>query len=253
MNDAGCNVEADHRVYMDVRVLRPARRTAVRSGRFLLLGALLAAALLAGCASHSTGQQGQSTGHRAGAPQSPAQTAPASSAAATHALAATVDRTFDPYDSSGRLTVPVAKRLSGHCWEISLAAPTPHTYRCLAGNQILDPCFVAHPGVDSVACFTDPWSDAKVLRLTEPLPKSRLGANMQRPWALVLAAAGGSLRCVAVTGTAPFVKGVGLGYDCRNGSFAALRMSAAGKASAVVGRPNGHALHSLPVSVIWQG
>ena len=28
---------------------------------------------------------------------------------------------------------------------------------------------------------------------------------------------------------------------------------AAGKASAVVGRPNGHALHSLPVSVIWQG
>ena len=246
MNDAGCNVEADHRVYMDVRVLRPARRTAVRSGRFLLLGVLLAAALLAGCASHSTGQ-------RAGAPQSPPRTAPSTSVATTHTPAATVDRTFDPYNSSGRLTVPVAKRVSGHCWEISLAAPTPHTYRCLSGNQILDPCFVAAPGADSVACFTDPWSQATVLRLTEPLPKSRLGANMQRPWALVLAAATSSLRCVAVTGTAPFVKGVGLGYDCRNGSFAALRMSAAGKASAVVGRPNGHALHSLPVTAIWQG
>lgn len=246
MNDAGCNVEADHRVYMGVRVLRPARRTAVRSGHFLLLGVLLAAALLAGCASHSGGQQ-------AGAPQSRPTTAPSSSVAATHTPAATVDRTFDPYDSNGRLTVPVAKRLSGHCWEISLAAPTPHTYRCLSGNQILDPCFVAGPGANSVACFADPWSKAEVLRLTEPLPKSRLGANMQRPWALVLTASAGSWRCVAVTGTAPFVKGVGLGYDCHNGSFAALRMSAAGKASAVVGRLHGHSLHSLPVIAIWQG
>lgn len=243
MNDAGCNVEADHRVYMDVRVPRSTRRTAVRPGRFLVLGVLLAAVVLAGCASNA----GR---HKAGGPAGSGST---HSLAATHTAAATVERTFQPFDSAGKLTVPVAKRLSGHCWEISLAAPTAHTYRCLAGNQILDPCFVAAPKAGSLACFADPWAKAALLRLTEPLPKSRLGANMPRPWALVLAADSGPLRCVAVTGTAPFVNGVGLSYACGNGSYAALRTSPAGKASALVGRPNGHVLHSVPVATIWQG
>jgi len=195
--------------------------------------------LLAGCASAAH----QPARERAGG----------SASSAAHLLRATTTvRSFAPYDSSGHLVKPVARRVSGHCWETSLAAPTNGTYRCLAGNTILDPCFHAANASrakgTTLACFTDPWSKATVLTLTQRLPRST--PLPARPWAVVL---GTGVRCVASTGTAPFVHGVGLGYACDNGTAAALRDTGSAHVHALVGRTGDHRLARTAVTTLWRG
>jgi hypothetical protein len=197
-----------------------------------------AGVLLAACAA------GGSAAHR------PADRAGARSAGLTSAKA-TLVRTFDPYDSDGRLTVAVRHRVRGHCWESSLAAPASDSYRCLAGNAILDPCFTSSASTTrpaTLACFTSPWSKATVLRLTHKLPAPQQLPD--RPWAVVLAK---GTRCVAATGTAPFVRGVGLGYQCADGTWAALRGVHSAHVHALVGRENGHTLTRTSVTTLWRG
>jgi hypothetical protein len=189
------------------------------------------ALLLAGCASGA------------------AQHAGAAGSSSAAARKPTTVRTFQPYSAAGRLTVPVRRSTSGHCWETSLAAPDAHTYRCLSANKILDPCFassaVKHPA--SLACFVDPWHKAVLLRLRRKLPKPAPIAA--RSWAVVLA---NGTRCVATTGTAPFVHHVGLGYRCADGTAAALRNVTGKRAYALVGRDGGHSLHRSPIRTIWR-
>lgn len=207
-------------------------RAAVTVAVTAAAGLLLAACATSGSAAHGPADR---TGDRS---------------AGLTAAAATLYRTFRPYDSNGHLTVPVAHRSGGHCWETSLAAPAGNTYRCLAANVILDPCFAApattHP--TTLACFTDPWSKATLLTLTRKLPAAQqLSA---RPWAAVLA---DGTRCVAATGTAPFVHGVGLGYACADGTWAALRGVGSAHVQALVGREGGHTVHRTSVTTIWHG
>ena len=148
--------------------------------------------------------------------------------------------------------MPVARRVSGHCWETSLAAPAANDYRCLAANQILDPCFVspadhAMHKPSTLACFTDPWSKAVQLH-TRRLPKSQ--PLKTSPWAVVLA---DGKRCVAGTGTSPFVKGVGLDYWCGHRDAAALRALQTRHVTALVGHVGGSTLDHVPVRTIWRG
>jgi hypothetical protein len=196
-----------------------------------LVLAAAALLLLAGCAS------GGSRHAAAGRNSSP-----------TGSSMSTAVRTFDPYTASGRLTVLVRQRVRGHCWEISLAAPAPDTYRCLAGNRILDPCFAPPTGAaKTLACFADPWSKAVVLAVHR-LPKAPPVAT--RPWAVVL---GNGKRCVAATGTAPFVAGVGLDYSCGGGTAAALRNVSGKRVTALVGSVGGSTLRRTSVRTIWRG
>jgi eukaryotic-like serine/threonine-protein kinase len=210
------------------------RRIAMRAAATVAVTAA-AGLLLAACATRGSGAQSPTdrTGERS---------------AGLTASAATLVRTFRPYDSDGHLTVAVGHRTSGHCWEGSLAAPAATTYRCLAGNAILDPCFAsaaaAHPA--KVACFTDPWSKATLLTLTHRLPSQH--QPPARPWAAVLA---DGARCIAATGTAPFVHGVGLGYACSDGTWAALRGVGSSHVHALVGREGGHTLHRTSVTTLW--
>lgn len=133
---------------------------------------------------------------------------------------ATEITTFSPYAATGTLVVPVADQRAGSCWTGSIAAPAPDTYRCFAGDQILDPCF-APPGVTrpaTVACIADPWSAAQVVRLTDPLPQIQPQPGA-RPWALLLAS---GVRCTAVTGTVSSVAGVEMQYLCGGGAAAGI-------------------------------
>ncbi len=149
------------------------------------------ALVLAGCASHRSDQP-----------------------AGGHPRTATT--TFHAYRADGELAVQVADVATGTCWTLSIAVAAAGAYRCITGDEILDPCFApARPEVPvEVACIADPWSRAEVLTVSGGLPKAHPGGRVGRPWAFELA---NGVRCVAATGTVPEVHGVDLGYHCAGG------------------------------------
>lgn len=205
----------------------------VRGAAAPLLGFVLLALVLAGCASqqHRTAARHQHAG------------------AAKPRVTTTI--TFRAYDSAGRLTIKVGDVAKGRCWTTSIAAPVAGAYRCFAANQILDPCFAPPTKAPAeVACVANPWSDAVVLRLTGALPKSSASDYIARPWALRL---DGGVRCVASTGTVPSVQGVDLGYHCTNGLDAALLDRNASPQTADYGDPATGTLQPVTVTTIWQG
>jgi hypothetical protein len=206
-------------------VIRPSHR--LRASIFL--GAV-AAALLAGC-----------SGSASPAP-SPAPTSPVA--------ATTVSKTFSPYDSAGAQVSATATKASGNCWTSSIALPSTTTFRCFAGNSILDPCF-APPHVSApktVACFADPWSSGVLLTLTAALPKPDPGTRTS-PWALELA---NGAHCVAVTGTVDQVGALNLGYDCGGISEAGLQ-GAPGSALSVEYRSSAaQPLRPVAVRTAWR-
>lgn len=163
--------------------------------------------------------------------------------------ATTASQRFNPYDANGAVSAPLNGHSSGSCWTSSIADPSSTTYRCMADNQILDPCFApphdAHPG--AVACYSDPWSPGTLLNLTDPLPASD-PSTRATPWALELA---NGAHCVVVTGTVDQVGLVDLGYSC-GGSAGAGLAGSAGTARTVQYRPtDSQPLHSVAVRTAW--
>jgi hypothetical protein len=89
------------------------------------------------------------------------------------------------------------KMLDGSCWTSSIASPRADAYRCMAGNEIYDPCFVIDP--KSAGCPTDLTSDrGVVLNLTKPLPKPESPAPSPQAFAMVLQS---GAACNRATGT----------------------------------------------------
>jgi hypothetical protein len=197
----------------------------------LILGCTLLALVLGGCASDRSSPAG---------------------GAASSAPHRTVTQTFSAYRADGQLAVMVGDVASGNCWTSSVAAPGTATYRCFAGNKILDPCFAPpRPTTPAeVACVAAPWSDAVVLHLTSPLPKTPGSTDVVRPWAFRL---DNGIRCVASTGTVPAVHGVNLGYHCTDGHAASLRDATAPLVTADYGDPAAQTLQSVTVATIWAG
>jgi hypothetical protein len=177
-------------------VIRPSLR--LRASIVVAAGAALAGTL-AGCSSH---------------------TIAATHVSASPAAATTVTQTFTPFDSTGAITAPISGHQTGDCWTSSIALPRNTTYRCVAGNQILDPCFAPpHPTTSpTLACFADPWSAGVLLALDQPLPKPD-GTPRSSPWALELA---GGIHCVALTGTIDQVGSLDLSYGCGGSAEAGL-------------------------------
>lgn len=163
----------------------------------------------------------------------------------------TVTKTFHAYDSTGELTVQVDDVATGKCWTASIAAHANGAYRCIADNQIFDPCFAAPKPTTplEVACVSAPWGRAEVLRLTAPLPTVGPPAGSARPWAIKLA---NGARCVASTGTVPQVNGVNLGYHCTNGGDAGLRAGAPSALKADYGEAATNRLQVVRVTTIWR-
>jgi hypothetical protein len=215
-----------------VRRRRPAWRTAA-------LG-VLTCAVLVGCAQASTPTRVPSF--------TPTSTVPA--AAATTQL-----RVFTPY-RHGKLTTPAGPTQRGMCWTSSITVARVGVYRCLATNQILDPCF-APPGRASartVACFADPWSPATLLKVDRPLPRGRPLLSHATPWALQLR---NGATCVSATGTVRMVGGVALNYNCARGRSAGLSSEQLGRHRVLhaqyglAGRHDHADLRRVPVTVAW--
>jgi hypothetical protein len=183
---------------------------------------------------------------------SPAQSppAPTSPVAATSPVSATTaSKTFSPYNSAGDQVAATPTKASGSCWTSSIALPSFTTFRCLAGNSILDPCFAPPHATapKTVACFTDPWSPGVLLTLTSALPKPDPGTRTS-PWALELA---NGAHCVAVTGTVDQVGELNLGYGCGGIAEAGLQ-GAPGSALSVEYRASAaQPLRRVAVRTAW--
>ena len=160
-------------------------------------------------------------------------------------------KTFSPYAATGTLVVPVADHVSGSCWTGSIAVPVAGVYRCLAGDQIYDPCFAPSPQTSppTVACVPDPWTPARVISLTAPLPPASPPAQGRDPWALELA---NNARCVTVTGTVASVAGVALNYLCGPGLGAAIIQNDGTRILVDYGSETGTSLATVAVVTMWR-
>jgi hypothetical protein len=134
-------------------------------------------------------------------------------------LAVTTVTVFTPWSSSGlRAEYAVTAHAKGSCWTNSSAANRPDAWRCMVGNDIHDPCFIA-PGGRRVACTSDPFAERVVLiDLAKPLKVT--GAAMpvseMNPWALRLS---GGARCELDTGATGGIAGMRLNYACSDGGW----------------------------------
>lgn len=212
--------------------------------RFRLLATvmLLSALVAASCASRTA---------PAGHPGGTASTGPAARPTPTATITTTV-KTYTPFAAAGHLRIATGHVARGSCFAASAADPIAHAYRCLAGNELLDPCF-ADPAVSApstVACVADPWSAATVVTLTAKLPTAKPFGDGTRPWALQLDS---GLRCTASTGTVPFVDSVALSFRCTGGVYAAVVDPKAATVTVQYGAATATVLKQARVSVMWRG
>lgn len=162
----------------------------------------------------------------------------------------TVVKKFNAFDSSGKPAIPIDATRHGYCWTGSIALDAPRAYRCMAHNQILDPCFVPSGGTHSFAvCVEAPWTKGTKLVLNRPLPRSGNTGPARPGWALKLA---NGDRCVAITGMVPFVDNIPMNYQCTAGGRAGkLRHDSSRWTVAYVG-PHAATPHRVVVATAWE-
>ncbi len=118
----------------------------------------------------------------------------------------------------------VARFVRGTCFAGSSATSRrPNAWRCISGNEILDPCFLSPDRQHGfLACLATPWSKRVIgLQLTKPLPEGAANPGWPPrglPWGIVLTS---GARCVLGTGTAAIVGGAAFEYFCTGGGGAA--------------------------------
>jgi eukaryotic-like serine/threonine-protein kinase len=127
--------------------------------------------------------------------------------------------TYMPWTAAGTLAsgMSAAATQSGSCFTTSSATTAPGAYRCLAGNDLYDPCFASAPsGAGMVGCPNPQNPDSVVvIKLTSPLPAPATTAGPAIiPWLLVLA---NGEHCQTITGTGGILGGKNEIYGCPDG------------------------------------
>ena len=163
----------------------------------------------------------------------------------------TVMRTFTPFSPDGAPAAGVAAHRSGSCFTTSITVARHNTYRCLAGNDLLDPCFARSRSAENVFCYASPWSKATRLHLTKSLAStvhSTTPLRVTRAWAIGLS---GGRRCIATGGTTEVARGVPLSYRCGSAGSAGVHPSHHAVRTALFSGRNG-ALHDVDIAVEWR-
>lgn len=131
---------------------------------------------------------------------------------------------FQPWDTSGSANISpqlhIASRVSGYCWERSVAANRPDAYRCFHESTILDPC-ISNPyeGALSkqVVCPYPGTQSVTLISLTKPLPSSPLKyKGAPYPWLIILTDGD---RCTIFNGASILSAGLPEDYLCSNGGL----------------------------------
>jgi len=117
--------------------------------------------------------------------------APCATQAASTAAAGT---TVVKYSANAMTAKRVVK---GNCWTSSIASPRADAYRCMANDEIYDPCFKIDPS--SAGCPSDLAANAGiVIDLTKPLPPPQSPSPNREAFAMVLQS---GATCNRATGT----------------------------------------------------
>jgi hypothetical protein len=174
--------------------------------------AFVAAAIaLAGCASAPS----RTTSARAPQTSQPSTIVTTTPHVTPDRAVTTVQHVFAAFGPGGAPAAGVTAHRPGTCFTSSITVSTRSAYRCLAGNQLLDPCFVVpghhRHGQRAVDCYADPWTGPVRLRLTKSLPKPGAPLKIADPWAIRLV---DDTECVIATGTSPLLHGVAMRYQC---------------------------------------
>jgi hypothetical protein len=165
----------------------------------LIVAVVLIAAVMSGCGSGSTTVLRQTV----------AQPQP------------TAVHIYTPFSASGAPVLPTARTVTGYCWTTSNATARTDAWRCMTGNDILDPCFAANHAAHFVLCPDGgPWS-GKVVRmnLSRGLPTVEATSLEPSPttepaWAVELADGG---HCELLLGTGNITANLRESYNCTDG------------------------------------
>lgn len=113
---------------------------------------------------------------------------------------------------------PTGPEVEGNCFASSLAVWREGAYRCIGGNEILDPCFAVDGATDAVVCGGDPLAESYpfTLRLTAPLPTEQPVSDPSHAWLVRLA---DGTECGFMTGATAGVDGERLDYGCTDRSW----------------------------------
>jgi len=144
------------------------------------------------------------------------------------------------FDASGQLAKGhrVAGTRSGSCFASSLAVDGSDAWRCISGNEILDPCFQPPKGDGPLACLSDPWGAVTKLRLTRRLPKATPARpTTPMPWAVETSS---GLRCTKLTGASDVIHGQRVNYGCTDGSVLVGDVDDSSKQWTIMRSPSGH-------------
>jgi len=104
----------------------------------------------------------------------------------------------------------------GSCWTGSIAVARPDAWRCMVGDNVLDPCF-ASPGKMYAVCEPNPVTgDPGIrLKLTNPLPQANVAPVKSKDNAWLVQLADGTI-CKPVTGATWEVQGKWVSHYCQS-------------------------------------
>jgi predicted Ser/Thr protein kinase len=169
----------------------------------------------------------------------------------TSSPAATVAKIYNPVNPAGGLAVSVTRTLRGNCFTTSIVASRPDAFRCMSGNAILDPCFMAL-GRDAACPINGPWTNQAVL-LKNAVPNSGTpnkdtGTGGQ-PWAIQLP---DGTNCEELSGATTLVAGQRLGFGCTGGAGLYGNVHRSGAVWMIYeGTAHSATLALKPIAVAW--
>lgn len=163
---------------------------------------------------------------------------------------------YAPFSASGTPLLPIARTVTGYCWTTSNATARTDAWRCMTGNDILDPCFAASRVAHIVLCPDDgPWS-GKVVRMNLSRVLPTLEPNTPEPsptaepaWAVELADGG---QCQLIEGAGNVTANLRENYGCTNGVTLYGNASHATQPWTIFGRHGTTGqLTPQPVAAMW--
>ena len=163
----------------------------------------------------------------------------------------TATQIYSPANASGGLAVSAPRSANGSCFGTSNVTTRTDAYRCMAGNEIYDPCFFVNQ--TQVLCPNDgPWTNRGLLLNVSTLPSAPSSQGQGtggQPWAVQLA---GGTNCLSISGATNLIAGQRLGYQCSGGVGLYGNVQRSGSAWMIyVGTPHSATLALRPIAIAW--
>lgn len=124
---------------------------------------------------------------------------------------------YVPYEGSELVkSLTIQQRLKGTC-TTSLIDKRKGAWRCMAGGNVYDPCFMS-PKAGIFACTQTPWNKSITLVTAQDYPKTSFktfSLATTEPWGLELV----DHRCILITESNGLLHGLPMKYKCGHDNY----------------------------------